>query len=46
MECQGSDPDAHHAGGVSVVVRGRESLPHGEGGQFNCLECKLPDPMR
>jgi len=37
MECQGIDPDVHHAGGVIVVVRDRESLSHGEGGQFNQL---------
>jgi hypothetical protein len=42
MECQGVGPDAHHVGGVPVVVGGRESLPQipfigGEGGQFNQL---------
>jgi hypothetical protein len=38
------DPDVPHAGGVPVVVRGRESLPHGEGEQFKRLfECKLAD---
>jgi hypothetical protein len=40
------NPDVHHAGGVPVVVRGRESLLHGEGEQFKCLKCKLPDPIR
>ena len=35
MECQGIDPDVHHAGGVLVVDR--ESLSQGEGGQFNQL---------
>ena len=34
---KGVDPDVHHAGGVPVVVRGRESLPHGEGEQFKLL---------
>ena len=44
---KGVDPDDHHAGRVSVVVRGRESLSHGEGGQFELLgKCKLPDHMR
>ncbi|BCI68771.1 hypothetical protein AAJCM20276_33950 [Acetobacter aceti] len=38
MECKGVDPDVHHAGGVPVVVRGRESLPHGEGEQLRLLE--------
>ena len=43
----GVDPDDHHAGGVSVVVRGGESLSHGEEGQFELLgKCKLPDHMR
>jgi len=37
MEWQGIDPEVHHAGGVLVVVRDRESLSHGEGGQFNQL---------
>ena len=31
------DPDARWAGGVPVVVRGRESLLHGEGEQFKWL---------
>lgn len=35
---KGVDPDVHHVGGVLVVVRGRESLPHGEGEQFKLLE--------
>ena len=35
---KGVDPDVHHAGGVLVVVRGRESLSHGEGEQFKLLE--------
>ena len=39
----GVNPDVQHAGGVPVVVRGRESLLHGEGEQFKCLECKLSD---
>ena len=39
----GVNPDVHHAGGVPVVVRGRESLLHGEGEQFKCLKCKLSD---
>ncbi len=34
MECEGIDPDVHHAGGALVVVRDRESLSHGEGEQF------------
>jgi hypothetical protein len=34
---KGVDPDDHHAGGVLVVVRGREILLHGEGEQFKCL---------
>ena len=42
----GVNPDVQHAGGVPVVVRGRESLLHGEGGQFKCLKCKLSDPIR
>jgi len=42
----GVNPDVHHAGGVPVVVRGRESLLHGEGEQFKCLKCKLSDPIR
>ena len=37
MECQGIDPDVHHAGGVLVVVRDRESLSHGEGVQSEWL---------
>lgn len=46
MECpvlrrKGVDPDVHHAGGVPVVVRGRESLPHGEGEQFNLLGVQI-----
>ena len=35
---KGVDPDVQHAGGVPVVVRGRESLSHGEGEQFKLLE--------
>ena len=35
---KGVDPDVHHAGGVPVVVRDRESLSHGEGEQFKLLE--------
>lgn len=35
---KGVDPDVHHVGGVLVVVRGRESLPRGEGEQFKLLE--------
>ena len=42
----GVNPDVHHAGGVPVVVRGRESLLHGEGEQFKCLKCKLSDQIR
>jgi hypothetical protein len=42
----GVNPDVHHADGVPVVVRGRESLLHGEGEQFKCLKCKLSDPKR
>ena len=34
----GANQDDHHAGGVPVVVRGRESLLHGEGEQFKLLE--------
>lgn len=34
---KGVDPDVPHAGGVPVVVRGRESLSHGEGEQFRRL---------
>ena len=30
-------PPTAHAGGVLVVVRGRESLSHGEGEQFKLL---------
>jgi hypothetical protein len=39
------NPDVRHAGGVPVVVRGRESLLHGEGEQFKCLKCKLSDQI-
>ena len=42
----GVNPDVHHAGGVPVVVRGRESLLHGEGEQFKCLKCKLSGQIR
>ena len=42
----GVNPDVHHAGGVPVVVRGRESLLHGEGEQFKRLKCKLSDRIR
>lgn len=42
----GVNLDVHHAGGVPVVVRGRESLPHGEGEQLKRLKCKLPDQIR
>lgn len=43
---KGVDPDDHHAGGVPVVVGGRESLPHipwngGEGEQFNLLGVRI-----
>lgn len=38
---KGVDPDVHHAGGVPVVVRGRESLPHGEGEQFELLGVQI-----
>ena len=38
---KGVDPDVHHAGGVPVVVRGRESLTHGEGEQFNLLGVQI-----
>jgi hypothetical protein len=38
---QGVDPDVYHAGGVPVVVRGRESLPHGEGEQFTLLGVQI-----
>ncbi len=38
---KGVDPDVHHAGGVPVVVRGRESLPHGEGEQVNRLGVQI-----
>ena len=34
----GVNPDVHHAGRAPVVVRGRESLLHGEGEQFKLLE--------
>lgn len=34
---KGVDPDVHHAGRAFVVVRGRESRPHGEGEQFELL---------
>jgi hypothetical protein len=34
---KGVNPDVHHVDGVLVVVRGRESLPHGEGEQFKLL---------
>ena len=33
----GVNPDVHHAGRAPVVVRGRESLLHGEGEQFKLL---------
>lgn len=38
---KGVDPDVHHAGGVLIVVRGRESLSHGEGEQFKLLEVQI-----
>jgi hypothetical protein len=38
---KGVDPDVHRAGGVLVVVRGRESLPHGEGEQFYLLGVQI-----
>ena len=38
---KGVDPDVYHAGGVPVVVRGRESLPHGEGEQFKLLGVQI-----
>ena len=37
------DPDAQQAGGVPVVVRGRENLLQGEEGQFKKLEGLLLD---
>ncbi|WP_191907326.1 hypothetical protein [Ochrobactrum quorumnocens] len=38
LRLKGVDRDVHHVGGVLVVVRGRESLQHGEGEQVNLLE--------
>ena len=37
MECQGIDPMSIMLAEFLVVVRDRESLSHGEGGQFNQL---------
>jgi hypothetical protein len=38
---KGVDPDVQHAGGVPAVVRGRESLSHGEGEQFEWLDVQI-----
>ena len=34
-------PDAVQVDGALVVVRGRESRPHGEGGQFEWLAWRI-----
>ena len=34
---KGVDPNVRHAGRASIVVRDRESRPHGEGEQFELL---------